>query len=257
MFFLKKLITPFIIPPGCFVIILLLIAVWSWRRKLRCCALINIVVALLLWALSIAPVSDALIGRLEAGLTIPPHSQGDVIILLGGGINEGVADLTGRGTPGDDMMTRIVTAVRLYHRLHIPIIVSGGVVYAGRAPEAPVIRRFLVDLGVKECHVLLESRSRDTLENARYCREIVRHHGFRQSLLVTSAYHMRRSIQEFRKAGVPVTPVPSQFETGSGLPYIWVDFLPSADNLENSAKALREYFGLVFSTVNTLRRPDQ
>jgi uncharacterized SAM-binding protein YcdF (DUF218 family) len=248
MFILKKLITPFIIPPGCFIIVLLLSGIWLRNRKQRG-ASINIVLALLLWAASVAPVSDALIGRLEAGLTIPQHAQGDVIILLGGGINDGVADLTGRGTPSDDMMTRMVTAVRLYHRFHIPIIVSGGSGYAGRAPEAPVIRRFLVDLGVKESHILLEPRSRDTRENARFCREIVRQHGFQHPLLVTSAYHMRRSVREFQKAGLAVAPIPSQFETGSGKQYIWADFLPDARDLLNSAKALREYFGLLFSAV--------
>jgi uncharacterized SAM-binding protein YcdF (DUF218 family) len=249
MFVLKKLITPFLIPPGFFVIILLLSGVWLWRRKLRCFAVINIVMALLLWALSIAPVSDALMGRLEAGVTIPQHAQGDVIILLGGGIQEKVADLTGRGAPGEDSMARLVTAARLYHRLHIPIIVSGGSVYTGRSPEAPVIRRFLVDLGVSENHVLLEPHSRDTRENAMYSQEIVRLHGFRHPLLVTSAYHMRRSVQAFQKVGMPVTPVPGHFLTGRGLTYIWADFLPNARDLVHSASALREFFGLLIYKV--------
>jgi uncharacterized SAM-binding protein YcdF (DUF218 family) len=216
---------------------------------MRCFASINIVMALVLWAISIAPVSDALMGRIEAGLTIPRHARGDVIILLGGGINEGVADLTGRGTPGEDMMSRVVTAVRLYRQFNIPIIVSGGSGFTGRAPEAPVIRRFLVDLGVKENHVLLESHSRDTRENAMYSQEIVRLHGFRHPLLVTSAYHMRRSIRAFQMVGIPVTPVPAHFVTGGDLPYIWVDFLPNARDLLNSASALREYFGLLFYKV--------
>jgi uncharacterized SAM-binding protein YcdF (DUF218 family) len=249
MFFLKKLITPFILPPGLFVLILLLSGLWLWRRKQRCCALINIVVALLLWAVSITPVSDALMSRLEAGVTIPRHIGGDVIILLGGGIYEGVADLTGRGTPGEDMMARIVTAVRLYRQLHIPVIISGGSGFAGRSPEAPVIKRFMIDLGVRENHILLESRSRDTEENARYSRDIVRQHGFRQPLLVTSAYHMRRSVQEFHKVGMLVTPAPAQCVTGGGLPYIWVDFLPSARSLVQSAAALKEFTGLMYSSV--------
>jgi uncharacterized SAM-binding protein YcdF (DUF218 family) len=246
MFILKKLITPFIIPPGLFVVILLLSGVWLWRRRMRCYASINIVMALMIWAISITPVSEALMGRLEAGLAIPQYARGDVIILLGGGINEGVSDLSGRGTPSEDMMSRVVMAVRLYRQFNIPIIVSGGSGFAGRSPEAPVIRRFLVDLGVKENHVLLEAHSRDTQENAMYSQEIVRLHGFRHPLLVTSAYHMRRSIQAFQKVGMPVTPIPAHFVTGGDLTYIWVDFLPSARNLLKSASALREFIGLLF-----------
>jgi uncharacterized SAM-binding protein YcdF (DUF218 family) len=62
-----------------------------------------------------------------------------------------------------------------------------------------VIRRFLVDLGVAEGQVILESQSRDTQENAFNCSGIVRQRGFRFPLLVTSAYHMRRSIRAFQK----------------------------------------------------------
>lgn len=247
MFIIKKCITPFLLPPGSIIVILLLTGVWLWRRNLRRYAAINLFVALLLWAVSIGPISDALMGRLEAGLTIPRHAQGDVVILLGGGIHEGVPDLTGSGTPGEDMLARLVTAVRLHRQLHIPIIISGGSGYAGRSPEAPVIRRFLVDLGVKDSQVLLESQSRDTRENAVYCREIVRQHGFRHPLLVTSAYHMRRSLQEFKNAGVAVTPLPAQFMTGAALPFLWADYLPSASALSQSATAIKEYLGLLFN----------
>lgn len=246
MFILKKLITPFIIPPGCFVILLLFSGAWMWRRNLKRCASFNMVAALLLWIVSISPVSSALIGGLESGLTIPSHPRGDVIILLGGGILDGVPDLTGSGAPAGEMMARLVTAVRLYRRLPVPILVSGGSGFAGRAPEAPVIGRFLVDLGVAEDQVLLESHSRDTRENARYCSEMVRRRGFRSPLLVTSAYHMRRSVREFEQAGVAVTPFPAQFTTAGGLPLLWAEFLPRADALVQSAQAMREYAGLLF-----------
>jgi uncharacterized SAM-binding protein YcdF (DUF218 family) len=246
MFILKKLITPFIIPPGSFVIILLFSGVWLWRRNLRRYASINIAMAMLLWTVSLSPVSKVLIGGLESGLTIPSHAQGDVIILLGGGIYEGVPDLTGSGAPSEDMLARLVTAARLYRQLHIPIMVSGGSGYVGRASEAPVIRRFLVDLGVEENQVILESQSRDTQENALNCSEIVRKRGFRFPLLVTSAYHMRRSIQAFKKVGMPVTPLPAQFLAGRTLPFLWADYLPRADALLHSATAMREYLGLLF-----------
>jgi uncharacterized SAM-binding protein YcdF (DUF218 family) len=155
------------------------------------------------------------------------------------------------------MLARLVTAVRIQRQLNIPIIVSGGSVYAGDAPEAPVVGRFLVDLGVRENQLLLESRSRDTQENASYCREIMRQRGFRRPLLVTSAYHMRRSIQAFQKAGVPVTPLPAQFMTDGAKASLWSslshleeDFSPGAGSLLNSATALREYFGLLFYWLN-------
>ncbi len=249
MFMLKKFITSILLPPGCIVMMLLLSGAWLWRRKLRWYASFNVFMALLLWMLSTDPVSRALLEGLESGLTMPSRIHGDVIILLGGGINEGTQDLTGSGSPSDDMMARIVTAVRLHRSLHVPIIVSGGSAYAGRSPEAPVIRRILVDLGVKEGEVILESQSRDTVENALNCGRIIRRRSFRLPLLVTSAYHMRRSIQAFNKAGVPVTPLPAQFVTGKPLPFLWIDCLPGAGALLQSATALKEYLGLLFYRV--------
>ena len=251
MFIFKKLITTLLLPPGSIILCLLLTAALLWRLKQRGFASINLVLAVLFWGVSITPTSNALTSRLEAGLTIPSHAQGDVIILLGGGIYEGVTDLTGRGAPGDDMLARTVTAVRLQRQLKIPVIVSGGSGYAGRSPEAPVIKRFLLDLGVEEHQILVESLSRDTKENALYCRDILRKRGFRYPLLVTSAYHMRRSINMYQKVGVPVTPVPAQFVTGGNIPLIWADFLPSAHALQQTEKALKEYLGLLFSVLTS------
>jgi uncharacterized SAM-binding protein YcdF (DUF218 family) len=249
MFVLKKMITSFLVPPGFFVLILLLLGVWLRRRRKRGLASIHFTLALVFWALSLNPVAQTLTSRLEAGLTIPSPIQGDVIILLGGGIHEGVADLTGRGMPSEDMLARMVTAIRLQRRLNIPIIVSGGSGYVGRSPEAPVVRRVLVDLGVDDRQILVETKSRDTEENALYCREILNERGFRRPLLVTSVYHMRRSITMFHKVGVAVTPVPAQFATSGALPLIWVDFLPSPDALLQSAKALKEYIGLLYYRI--------
>lgn len=246
MFFLKKLIAPFLLPPGILIVVLIASAVWLWQRRRRGIALCNLTVALALWGLATVPVAMWLRSGLEKGLTVPRQLQGDVIILLGGGIHEDVPDLTGRGTPSREMMGRLVTAARIQRRLGIPVIVSGGAVYAGQDAEAPVIRRFLVDLGVPEKHVLIEQRSRDTRENAFYCREILAQHRFHRPLLVTSAYHMRRSLAAFGSAGVTVTPVPAQFSTGSRKPLRWTSFLPEAGTLETSASSLREYLGLAF-----------
>jgi uncharacterized SAM-binding protein YcdF (DUF218 family) len=241
-------------PPGCFILILMLSGVWLWRRKQRGFSCLNIILALLFWALSIQPVSNALMTPLESGLTIPSHPQGDVIVLLGGGIHEGVMDLTGKGTPGEDMLARTVTAARLQRQLQIPVLVSGGSGYSGRSAEAPVIRRFLLDLGIPDRQILLEQKSRDTNENALYCHEIMKKHGFQNPLLITSAYHMRRSVKMFKNAGVAVIPVPAQFLTGGNIPLIWADYLPTTNSFQKSEKALREYLGLLFYSIFDIKQ---
>lgn len=246
-FVLKKCIAAFLLPPGIF-ILLLLGAAWRFHHRGRRRAfLFTLFVLTAIWGLSLAWTAGELTSALESGFTIPAQPRGDAIILLGGGVNDLVPDLSGRGVPTEGMLPRVVTAVRLQRRLGIPVLVSGGAVFDGRTPEAVIVKRFLIDLGVPENKILTESKSRDTVENARFSKEILKRHGLHTPLLVTSAYHMRRSVMAFRRAGLEVTPVPAQFLTSSETaPTTWADWLPSADSLNDSSRALREYLGILF-----------
>lgn len=247
MFFaLKKLITSFLLPPGIFVVLLFLTGAWLCLRRAIRGGMVNIALALLLWLLATAPVAELLLASLERGQGIPRPLRGDVIVMLGGGIHDRVPDLTGSGTPSCDALARLVTAARAYHRLHVPVLVSGGTVFAGRSAEAEIAKRFLTDLGVPAEMVIAEAKSRDTVENAAQCREILRRRGLKNPLLVTSAYHMRRSVLAFEKQGVTVTPLPAQFITSPERPFIWADLLPDAGALAGSATALKEYIGLLY-----------
>ena len=250
MFALKKILTPFLLPPGIFVLFLSGYACWCYRRRRYGACLVNLLLATFLWLLASGPVCKLLMGGLERSMTIPQPLRGDVIILLGGGVDGFVPDLTGIGRPSEDMSCRLLTAVRAQRQLKVPVIVSGGAVFAGQPAEAPVVRRFLLDLGVPAEQVIIEAKSRDTMENAGYCREILNRRGFRRPFLVTSAYHMPRSLVAFRKAGVAVTPLPAQFATGGDdAPRHWSRWLPDAGALHGSAKALHEYLGLLWYRV--------
>jgi len=246
MFILKKCISAALLPPGTFILILMISAWWFGRLRRPLAACNCLFLALLIWGLSTTVTAEALIGTLEDGLDIPAQPRGDVVVLLGGGIHDKVPDLTGSGAPSDVMMARIVTAIRLQRQLRVPILVSGGEVFAGRATEASVARRFLLDLGVPDRQILLEEKSRDTAENARFSKVILQQHRFQQPLLITSAFHMKRSLEAFHREGIAVTPVPTDFITAKERTTIWADLLPEASALQGSATALREYLGLLY-----------
>ncbi len=249
-FFIKKLISAFLLPPGCIILLLGVCAAIQLKRRHPATAFAFLLPVLLLWALSSAFVADPLMIALERGLTIPANPNGDVIVLLGGGVYDGVPDLSGRGAPSDGMIGRVVTAVRLQHRLGLPVLFTGGSVFAGRTSEASVVKRFMVDLGVPADKILLEDKSLDTMENARFSREILKQKGLNRPILVTSAFHMRRSIEAFRKTGMEVVPVPSSFHTGPVRSTVWADWFPDAGSLETTATVVHEYLGLVFYTLS-------
>ena len=249
MFGARLVLHRLLLPPGAFVVLLAAVAVRAFVRKQWQTGFLVLLLAGALGALSVDPVADRLIRGLEERHAIPAHPEGDVIVLLGGGVYGGVPDLTGQGFPSDGMLPRVIMAARLQRKLGVPVVVSGGKVFDHKEAEAPAVSRVLADLGVPRGKILLEDRSRDTMENARYTKRILDERGFRAPLLVTSAYHMPRSVALFRKAGVAVTPVPAGFRTRKGKTYRWADYVPSAAGMLRSADALHEYLGLVYGGI--------
>ncbi len=248
MFVIEKIIASFLLPPGIFILLFFLCGIRflsrkRWKEGLAICA-----AALAAWLISTGFFADVLFRGLEYGYTIPDSPHGDVIVLLGGGVSDGSPDFSGIGAPNGDMMTRIVTDVRLQKLLGIPVIVSGGRVYESRKrTEAAVVRRFLEDLGVPHEKIIEESKSRNTIENAEYTAVICSKYGYKRPVLVTSAVHMRRSVLSFEKAGMRVLPFPANFRTWTNKVYGWQDLLPAG--FEGCSAALHEYLGLLFYKI--------
>jgi uncharacterized SAM-binding protein YcdF (DUF218 family) len=246
MFVLKKLLTPFLLPPGLFIVILFIFGgFYFFKRQHRFAGLLT-GLAVLIWMSSIGPVASFLMRGLESDYAIPDPVQGDVILLLGGGIHAGVADMSGIGRPTDVMNTRVITAVRLYERSRLPIIVSGGRVFPDQPAEAPIIKRILIDLGVPGDHILVEGRARDTAENARFIKILCQQHRFQQPIVITSASHLKRAMHAFEKVGVRPQPYPAGFMTTPQPSFAWHDYLPSSFYLRSSATAMHEFLGIIY-----------
>ena len=244
LFTLKKLVTPFILPPGIFVLILLVSGLASLRRRHVRLGLLNILLGICLYALSIAPVANRLVHGLEADFSFQVPSTADVIVLLGGGTIQGVTDLTGTAAPTPRMMVRIVTAVRLYRQMKLPIIVTGGRGSAEDISEAHVAARFMMDLGVPEEAIITEGSARDTFENARFTAAICRQEGFTRPIVLTTAYHLKRALIAFDAAGMPAAPFPANFFANDHQSGRWRRLLPQASSLYLTTCALHEYLGI-------------
>lgn len=238
--FLKFGVT-FALPPGLFLLVFLWMAAKLWRRREKGIAAVIFVVTLLFYAISTPYLSAALMRHLEAAYPLPEHPSGDVIVLLGGGAMKGTPDMDGDGGLTEGSSTRLLAAARLYHRLHVPILFTGGKVLEDGASEAEIARRYLLGLGVPERDILLETKSRTTGENAIYTAAMLQEFGFANPLLVTSAFHMKRSVVNFENNGVSVTPFPVGFRASRRpreLHYIW--FGPEAYALDDTVCVMRE-----------------
>lgn len=202
-----------------------------------------------LWFWSMPLVSDAVRGSLEAQFPFRPsadYPQADVIVVLGGGI-EGAA-FEGRTIPDlSGSADREWFAAQLYHAGKAPFLLVSAGLSPGRhtEPGAAGMATFLRALGVPGEALLLETMARNTLENARFIESMLVAKDARHILLVTSAYHMPRTLRLFSGSRVRITPAATDHEV------IRVDFgiqrlLPEVGALERSTAAIHEYLGIWF-----------
>jgi len=247
MFIIKKILSSLLLPPGIFIIVLLCLGLWFLFKRHWKAGMLLFIMSGLMWAGSTAFFSDYLLRGLEAGLQVPENPKGDIIILLDGGASGDVMDFSGRGAPSEDTLVRIVTATRIQKKLGVPILVSGRILFHGKFSGDVIAKRFLIDLGVPSDKIFLEGESKDTLENAKFSKEIISKTGYRKPVLVTSALHMKRSILCFEKNGVNVIPYPAYLKTSVAEKYILTDYLPG--DFYVTQRALHEYVGLLYTKL--------
>lgn len=252
--FLSKLLPPYFYPLGlaCLLILvgLLLGKRAGWRRALLILALA------LLWLGGNRWVSLGLARSLEWRYLPPeniPHAE--AIVLLGGGTlpPEYPRSLVEVGDGGD----RVLAAALLYRQGKAEVILSSGGILdwsSKKSTPAEDMAALLEFLGVPEEAIWLQPDSRNTYEDALFSARILKEKGMRRILLVTSAFHMPRSVRLFEAQGLEVIPFPADFtvtrsaekEPGqSDLRVHLLNLVPSAENLTLTTRILKEYLGIL------------
>ncbi len=112
-------------------------------------------------------------------------------------------------------------------------------------PEGDELRLRAIALGLPPADLLSTARVRNTAEEARAIAALLPHGA--AVVLVTSAFHMPRAQRLFERQGLPVVPFPVDFQaTGAWAGHPLADplnYLPTADGLASSSRALREAIG--------------
>ena len=247
-FFLSKILGFFAEPSNLLVTLGLLGAVLLRTRFAHAGRRLMAAALVLLAIFGLTPLGNALILPLEERFPLWDASRGspDGVIILGGAVDEVIAST--RGEPalneGAERMTAAVDLARRYPRARL--VYSGGaaglVVDAGA--EATVARRLLIQMGIPPERIEIEDRSRNTIENALLTKQVAQPKPGERWLLVTSAYHMPRSIGIFRHAGFPVEAYPVDWRT-RGAADLVRPFDRFSDGLRRSDLAVREWVGLM------------
>lgn len=223
--------------------------VLTWSRFARAGRRVMTVSLALLAIAGLSPIGNVLLLPLEQ--RFPPWvvaGQDPVagIIVLGGALDEVVTSR--RGAPSlNDAAERITTAVALARQFpDARLVFSGGsaALFATDAKEADAAALIFRELGVAPERIETESRSRNTVENARFAKQHANPQPGERWLLVTSAYHMPRSIGVFRTVGFAVEPYPVDWRT-SGPDSMLRPFRTLSEGLRMTDVAVREWIGLL------------
>ena len=166
------------------------------------------------------------------------------IVVLAAGSYDSVADLDTIGQNTANSISRLVMGLRLHRVLHIPIVLSGGRIFETRNTEATIEANFLQSCGIDKRFLIKEEQSRNTVENAKYTKHICQKNNYKTIVLVTSAYHMPRSVKIFKREGINIIPFPTDYKTDKKLKFDLFEFTPSAYNLHNTAVVMKEYLGI-------------
>lgn len=246
-FIASKLIWALISPDSLIVILgagawFALVVGWTKlsRHLLAACALLLISVAAF-------PVGEWLIYPLEnrfpANAALP--AQADGIIVLGGSMDPTKSEAWGQSEIGAaaERLTTLMYMAQLYPQAQIVYTGGSGSVTNQQFKEADYARFLFEQLNMGERAILYETESRNTAENASNSKVLVNPSPSQEWILVTSAFHMPRSVGIFCQAQWPVTAYPVDHYSRRG-DLLRLNFA-FADNLGVLRTAMREWVGLI------------
>jgi uncharacterized SAM-binding protein YcdF (DUF218 family) len=139
-----------------------------------------------------------------------------------------------------------IELARQYPRLRI--VFSGGngnLIRTDDTTEADYAEELLLGLGLAPERLLFDRQARNTQENAEFSKAIAQPKPGERWLLVTSAFHMPRSVGLFRKVGFTVEPYPVDNRKKRDWPQLLTLNSTFLGRLKQTDVAFHEWAGLI------------
>lgn len=248
MFFASKILA-LITQPLTWVVLLLLLSLFLPTGRIRLARFVLAVAIGLVLLLGWEPLPDYGIRSLEdrypeipLGADLSSYAG---IIVLGGALDAGYIAQSRQQPVLNAGAERMTIAVALMQRHpHLQVVFTGGEgrLFPNGPSEAERAAVFFDSLGFAPERVVLEDRSRNTYENAIFSAQLPRMDVKKPWLLMTSAWHMPRSMATFKKIGWNVTAYPVDYRTGAFTPFTAYSLREGISRWE---LLLHEWVGLV------------
>lgn len=234
--------TNFLIGVGLLGVVLLVTRFARLGRKLMVASIVLLAIA------GFSPVGNWLLYSLE--LRFPPwnpaHGAPDGIIVLGGSIDIGLSVAHDEPVVRNaaDRIITVAALARQYPNARVVFTGGSANLISNKAKEADYASALFESLGIAKTRLTMERQSRNTQENAEFTKKIVMPKPGERWLLVTSGYHMPRSVGLFRKAGFAVEAYPVDWRVGGRSDLLAFSTI-AGEGLARTDLGLREWIGLV------------
>jgi uncharacterized SAM-binding protein YcdF (DUF218 family) len=223
-----------------------LVFVWMGRARIGFRLASGAAAGLMIAGLS--PLANVLILPLEDRFAVPQVAPENVtgIIVLGGTYDAEVTNLRGQMALNESGERILALAELARRHPQARLIYSGGgsTFTPDSTPEASLVEKTAPALGLDPARIEYERQSMNTYENAVFSKAIAQPRSGETWLLVTSAFHMPRSVGVFRQAGFDVVPYPVDYRT-AGARSLMRPFGFVGEGLRRTDIASKEWIGLV------------
>lgn len=240
MLFFNKLLPLFVLPTG-LIALLVLLALWRKKRWPLLLAL------LVLYLSSIPLVGGRLIGWVESrypAVAVSQAGPADAIVVLGGILGPRVE----QGLVPNFLETseRFEAGVALLQAGQAPALIFTGARMSWRnttSTEGDELKRIALARGVPADRVIVTGEVQNTADEAAATAGLMKAHGWKRVILVTTGWHMPRSVHQFKRAGVDCVIFPVDFRFDPERKVTAIDFVPRGEAWQQTETALRECYG--------------
>lgn len=201
----------------------------------------------LLIVFGVLPVGQGMLYALESRVAagdVPARVDG--ILILGGAIDtrESAAFQQAQVNDGADRIINALMLARAHPEAKIVFSGGSGLLERQVSGEADFMKTVISGLGFDSHKIIYETESRNTAENIHNSFDLVKPQAGENWILVTSAFHMPRSLGIARKTGWELIPHPVDYRSYGYYPILPREF-DALDNLRAANLSIREFIGLL------------
>jgi len=245
-FYISKLVWLLVSPDSLLLVLIILSLALLYIGKIKQAKILLTTISLLLIIIASFPVGEWLLYPLESRFQTNPNlpDKVDGIIVLSGAEDAELYHIWKQvelGAAAERDIT-FLTLARQHPKAKLVFTGGSGSLTKQEYKGADVAKKLFEQLSFDTTKIIFERESRNTYENVIYSKDLVKPIKNENWILITTGWHMPRSVGIFCKAKWPVIPYPVDHQTNKDNLFR-IDF-DLANNLYTLKTAIKEWLGL-------------